>query len=141
MGIKTIGLATLLSTITMANTSHAQVPNIFSDGEPAVASEVNDNFSNLDGRVTELENATTNPNVVDVDCSTDSITDALNNAPAAGQLTVNISGSCNETVIITRSNTSLVGAEGASISFDSTVTSNPAFSTINNTISMLLLIV
>lgn len=46
-----------------ASSSLAAVPNVFSSGDPVVADEVNQNFSDIDSRVTGLENsAATTPN-------------------------------------------------------------------------------
>jgi hypothetical protein len=109
---KIIGLTALVSAFSMANISYADVPNTFASGEPAVASEINENFSDLDGRVSTLENDNniTGAIEVSVDCSTDSINDTIASAAPANHLTVYIGGTCNERVVITRSNVSLMSA-------------------------------
>ncbi len=104
------GLTVVLSTLTAHNT-YAAVPYIFTNDDPADAAHVNENFSYLDNRVTDLaDQLNNNDTTVDVNCGAgESLTDALVNAPASGHLTVNITGVCNERVIITRSNTAIVG--------------------------------
>ncbi|GAL33479.1 hypothetical protein JCM19240_2175 [Vibrio maritimus] len=62
-------LATLFSH-TIAVGAFAAVPNTFSAGSPALASEVNENFSQLDSRLTALEGSESDSYItVEVDCS------------------------------------------------------------------------
>lgn len=120
MNSKMIGLTALLSTLTMASLSYADVPNTFASGEPAVASEINENFSGLDTRVTALENAAENSSAttISVDCASESINNTIAAAAPANHLIVNIIGTCNERVVISRSNVSLVGAVGGGTSIN-----------------------
>jgi hypothetical protein len=57
--IKTLATV-LLFTATLLPSAIADVPNTFSDGTPAVAAEVNANFSALDSRISDIENSTPN---------------------------------------------------------------------------------
>ncbi len=122
-----IGLTAALSTLTLAGITQAAVPNTFSDGEPAVASEVNENFTHLDTRITALENTpgVNDPNIAEasINCANgDSINNAISAAAPANHLFVYISGTCTERVIITRSNVSLLGdtTTPSGISFSAT---------------------
>jgi hypothetical protein len=111
MNSKLIGLTALVSALSMANISYADVPNTFASGEPAVAGEINENFTDLDGRVTALEGTVTNSTAttISVDCTSESINSAVAAAAPASHLIVNITGDCQERVLITRSGVSLVG--------------------------------
>ncbi len=133
---KTLGLATLLSTITAAGFTYAAVPNNFSDGEPAVAAEVNENFTNLDTRVTTLENNASNNNAattITVDCNNGgSVNNAISDATPSNHLLVNVLGTCNERIVITRSNTTLRGEAtgGTTVNFVETPLS-PLHASVN----------
>jgi hypothetical protein len=118
MNSKIIGLTALVSAFSMANISYADVPNTFASGEPAVASEINENFSDLDSKITSLKTATDSSilTTINVDCSTDSINESIAEAGAAEHLIVNITGNCEERVLITRSGVSLVGTTAAASS-------------------------
>jgi hypothetical protein len=118
MNSKIIGLTALVSTLSMANISYADVPNTFTSGEPAVASEINENFSDLDSKITSLQTAANSSilSTINVDCSTDSINESIAEAGAAEHLIVNIAGNCEERVLITRSGVSLVGTTAAASS-------------------------
>ncbi len=97
------------------------------------------NVSTLTSRVTALESAidpisTTLP----VDCSSQTISSVIASAPAYGQLTLDITGACTETLVITRDNISLVGTgAGASIAYDSEITNNEYRSSITNTVTLI----
>ena len=85
----------LLIFFLLGGVAYAVVPNTFTAGDPASAAEVNENFNDLDGRVTSLENATLN--AVAVDCNADgadALQTAINGAPPAG-LIINATGNCN----------------------------------------------
>lgn len=122
-----IGLTALVSALSMANISYADVPNTFASGEPAVASEMNENFSDLDGRITILENVTgdSSTTTINVDCSVDTVSSALASAPAAGPLLINVTGSCTDTIVIERSNISIIGTgTGATINYNTAINDN-----------------
>lgn len=124
---KIIGLTALVSALSMANISYADVPNTFASGEPAVASEINENFSDLDGRITSLENVTgdSSTTTINVDCSVDTVSSALASAPAAGPLLINVTGRCTDTIVIERSNISIIGTDtGATINYNTAVNGN-----------------
>ncbi len=92
----------------------------------------------LDLRVSALENATpNNTTTTSVDCASDSITDAINNAPASGSLQVEITGKCTENVVIKRDDTILQGIGGASISYAGTVTGNDYIEPINSVVTVI----
>ena len=146
-----------LLTLLMATSSIAfaeGVPNEFTAGQPAVAAEVNENFTHitdrldinetditdLGDRVTTLEGVTDPASTtVNVNCPDDSISDAIANAPAYGELILNISGACKETVVIRRDNLALIGqgAASTSISYDVPVTTSKYRDSIINTITVI----
>lgn len=102
-------------------------------------------INKLDERVATLESAPPTDNEVEIpiilaiDCSTgESIAEAINNVPASGQLNVNISGDCTETLIITRDNTSLIGDDlGASISYDTEIIDNQYRPSITSVVTVI----
>ncbi|MGH1487189.1 MAG: right-handed parallel beta-helix repeat-containing protein [Cellvibrionaceae bacterium] len=83
-------------------------------------------INDLEDRVSVLENTTpTNTTVIDVDCGEQTVSDVLASAPTAGALTLNVSGVCTDTILIDRSNVSLIGADaGAVINFNDFGTDN-----------------
>ena len=68
---QTLYTATVASTLLIGGIAHAEVPHTFSAGEPARAAQVNENFSQLDTRLTPLENPTVDGPTIAVDCATD----------------------------------------------------------------------
>jgi hypothetical protein len=80
--------------------------------------------SSIGSRVNTLEAASGGVNLltIAVDCASESLNDAIIDAPAAKHLIVNITGTCSEEVIITRSGISLVGP--ATIEFADTLTNS-----------------
>ncbi len=112
---------TTLATLLVSNSLQADVPNVFTDGEPAIAAEVNENFNDLDTRVTALEGISGSDTItINVECNAGgSANNAIAEAASAKHLFVNISGTCNERVVITRSGVSLLSdaATPASINF------------------------
>lgn len=102
-------------------------------------------INKLNERVATLESAPPtgneieNPIILAIDCSTgESIAEIINNAPASGQLNVNISGDCTETLIITRDNTSLIGDDlGASISYDAEIIDNQYRPSITSVVTVI----
>jgi hypothetical protein len=79
--------------LALLTATHAAALTTFTAGTPAKASEVNDNFAELDGRITALEAQHTGDTVA-VDCSGDA--NALNTAlaSASGGDTLVITGTC-----------------------------------------------
>lgn len=97
----------------------------FQPGSPAVAAEVNGNFTELatqvddnDARITALESAGAGgpgaPSAIDCDAG-DTIQGAIDAAPGGVPYTLDVAGTCNENVVIGRSQVTLVGAAGATI--------------------------
>ncbi|NOH81635.1 hypothetical protein F0231_18015 [Vibrio sp. RE86] len=115
--INTTWLATSISLI-LASSASAAVPNTFSSGTPALASEVNENFSDLDTRVSDLENSATDAyTTVGVDCDDDStaLATALEDSRnTSTRTTYNITGTC-DAVEITRNDVRIDGGGTASI--------------------------
>lgn len=90
--MKKLFTAVSLSTAIFTSASlNAAVPNAFTAGTPAVAAEVNENFDNLDQRISAIENATTS--TVNVDCSSDS--SALKNVTFRSNTTYVLTGICD----------------------------------------------
>ena len=81
----------------------AAVPNIFSNGQPADAVQVNENFDNLDGRLAALEGLGLPPVTVDCDANADALQDAIDAAPPRGEA-INVSGTCNSISIFGKLN-------------------------------------
>ncbi len=109
-------LAALISTGLVANVA-AAVPNTFASGEAAVAADVNENFTYLDGRIDELESASSTgvTEVVDCDADADALADLLADAYYAGPLTVTVSGTCNGPVEINKDDVTIDGQSNTSI--------------------------
>jgi|GEM_PF-5730780 len=107
-----IGMSAIVM-LWMSGFAQAAVPHVFSDGEPAIAAEVNENFNALDTRVASLEEGKAgddNTISIDVDCDkNESVNHVIAGAAPANHLFVNISGTCRERIVITRSNVSLLG--------------------------------
>ncbi len=98
------------------------VPNIFVPGTPISSSEVNDNFSDLDIRLEDLEisvpSNSTEANIVFVDCDTtpNFFLEAPFNTTSDPDTIYDISGTCNGPVLIRDDNVTLNAASaGASI--------------------------
>ncbi len=72
--------------------TQADVPNVFVSGSPAVAAEVNENFDNLDQRLTAIEQGTGGSEVA-IDCSGD--VNALINTDLKNGNTYVLTGMCN----------------------------------------------
>ncbi|OLQ90820.1 hypothetical protein BIY21_02065 [Vibrio ponticus] len=92
----------------------AAVPNTFTSGTPALASEVNENFTDLDSRLAAIEEVYA---TVDLDCGTDAdaLVDALDSdRNATVRTTYNVTGNCNGTYI-TRSDVVIDGDGSATI--------------------------
>ena len=102
---------------------------------------IQDNASSitaLETRVSDIEsNLSANTTRVAVDCSTDSISDALATATNSGQLIINISGTCTETLVIDRDNVSLVGDSGATIAYSAAITDNPYRDALDSVINVI----
>lgn len=110
----------------VAFSAYAAVPHTFSSGEAALASEVNANFSDLDQRLTTLENGSSSGGdgtvsdpytTVEIDCSSDATAfatavEASRNTTT--QTTYNITGSCDGAYIV-RNDVKIVGTGGATI--------------------------
>ncbi|USD67655.1 hypothetical protein [Vibrio sp. SCSIO 43136] len=82
----------------LAFNTYAAVPHTFSSGTAAKASEVNANFTNLDERISSLEQGTDAYTTVAIDCASDSkaLFNAVNDARNANtRYTFNISGDCD----------------------------------------------
>ena len=127
MNRKTIELITLASILSISSISYADVPHTFASGEPAVAAEINENFSDVDGRITSLENAINSHSAtsINVDCSVNTVSSALASAPAAGPLIISVTGTCTDTIVIERSNVSIMGTgAGATINYNTAVNGN-----------------
>ena len=77
----------------VSNTSNAAVPHVFTAGSAARAVEVNNNFNNLDQRVTSLEGSATGGQTIAVDCDTDAT--ALKNLTASPNTTYVLTGICD----------------------------------------------
>ena len=112
-------------------TSHAGSPSglaTFTSDTPAVASDVNDNFTNLvneitdnDSRIstnrTDIDRLLSTGGAITVDCNAGgSIQQSLESAIEGAVL--NISGTCTETVVIDKDRIQLVGQESASTIID-----------------------
>lgn len=97
-------IASFISLI-LASSAYADVPHAFSAGQPASAASVNENFSNLDGRVSALE--AVDPVTVAVDCGADA--NALKNLTITKDTTYNISGACNGPIYVEKDNVHLLG--------------------------------
>lgn len=100
--------------------SDVTIPNTFTTGTPAVASQINANFTALenavddnDARLDALE-PSANPIVVNCTSSPNGLQAALS-SPRTGKLIINFSGACNP-VNITRSNVEIIGASRATAS-------------------------
>ncbi|WP_418642343.1 hypothetical protein ACNUDM_20605 [Vibrio chaetopteri] len=110
-------LATLFSH-TIAVGAFAAVPNTFSAGSPALASEVNENFSQLDSRLTALEGSESDSYItVEVDCSENAkaLVEAFEGSRNSNaQMEYLISGSC-EGAEIARADVRIDGSGSASI--------------------------
>lgn len=126
-----------------ASSAIAAVPHTFSSGSPAVASEVNANFSNLDGRITtntdnhlvlegdleslserveSLETTDASSNVyqteaIDCDENSAALATALSeNRNTTTRFTYNVSGAC-DAIAIERNDVKIVGDGTASIAY------------------------
>ncbi|MGR5500225.1 hypothetical protein ACQKP3_05835 [Vibrio sp. DNB22_10_4] len=112
-------LATLISH-TIAAGTFAAVPHTFSAGSPALASEVNENFSQLDSRLEALEGSEANSNsyiTVQLDCSENAkaLVEALEGTRnSSAQMEYQISGAC-EGAEIARADVRIDGSGNASI--------------------------
>lgn len=113
-------LATAISHV-IAFGANAAVPNTFTAGQPALASEVNENFSSLDSRIESLEDRTTDTyQTVAVDCTADAgalaaVIEDARNAPS--RVTYEVTGKCNA-VEIFRADIKIDGTNGGSIAAD-----------------------
>lgn len=95
-------------------------------------------FADLDARISTLENQIpANTTTINVDCSSETISNALNNASPIGHLTIEVSGSCSDNIIITRDNVALVGLNGASITYSAPVTDNENRNPISNIVTVI----
>lgn len=103
-------IAAIIS-LTIAYPAYADVPNTFSAGQAASAADVNENFNDLDGRVSVLEAASANPVSVDVSCSADA--NALKNMTITKDTTYNITGACIGPIYIEVNNVHLLGTSNA----------------------------
>ena len=78
----------------LLNAVHAEVPNIFQTNTPALASEVNTNFSNLDMKIQNNQKKVSDMDVFNIDCDLDP--NALISAVDSGQRNIFIQqGQCN----------------------------------------------
>lgn len=97
--------------------------NSFTAGSPAVAADVNANFTTVtnavndnDSRLATLEAKVNGTKTVNVDCANGgTIAGGLSQAPLSGGVTLNISGTCNENVVIKRNKVKLQSTTGGSI--------------------------
>lgn len=104
--------------VLLAGTAGAEVPHVFNAGDPALASEVNENFADLDRRLLDLEDAIDVIEIT-VDCDAgDSLAAAIDALPEAGGAIVTVQGACTDTVVITRTATDIRGVDGASVAFN-----------------------
>jgi hypothetical protein len=108
--------------LTMAFPSYAAVTNTFTAGQAANASEVNDNFTDLDGRVSALESNSNNnnggsSNDIAVNCLEDP--NALAAVDFASNTTYHISSDCIGPIYINnKENITLSGTGGSQNSFE-----------------------
>lgn len=133
-----IGISTVLLSLGHAL---ADVPHSFKAGEPARASEVNQNFTHLDDAVASTSSALSASNqgglATEIDCTSDSeqLTDAL----AQGfQLITILGGSCRGNLSLRNQDVMLIGQSDASVNTTSheggdtlTVTSGATLSMSN----------
>ena len=112
-----LGGAVILLSTGGAFADSVSVTNIFSAATPARASEVNQNFTDVeaavndnDARITALESVSGGGGAVpeNIDCSTASST-AIQDAVDSGVKVINLSGSCTENVLIDTDDVSLIG--------------------------------
>lgn len=104
----------LVAALVMSKHAFAEVPNTFSAGTPAKASEVNENFEALDTRISEIQLEKT----ITVDCAanTDALRTELLNL-GLSKTTINFSGSCSfpRGVLLTGKKLKLTGHNNAVI--------------------------
>lgn len=92
----------------VASNTQAQVPNVFSDGNVALAAEINENFDYLDAKLKEAANVGEGT-TVDCDADANALIDALD----AGYTNIEISqGTCKLQYLWQRT-VSIAGATGA----------------------------
>jgi len=88
----TTATITSFAALLSIGTSNAAVPHTFTSGTAAVATEVNENFNNLDQRIISLETSTPS-NTIAVDCASDS--SALKNLALTPNTTYVLTGMCD----------------------------------------------
>jgi hypothetical protein len=103
-------IAAIIS-LSVAYPAYAAVPNTFSAGQAASAADVNENFTDLDGRVSALETASVNPTSVAINCGADP--EALKNASITKDTTYIITGACNGPIYVEVNNVHLLGTSNA----------------------------
>lgn len=83
----------------------------------------------------DVENSIT----LSVDCATETISDVLSSAPTANNVTLEISGSCTDNLVITRDNVTLIGTgSDDSIAYNGVeINSNEYRESITNTITII----
>ena len=93
--------------------AQAEVPHTFTPGDPAVAAHVNENFSDLDGRIVDLGQLVadqSNGIGVEIALDCDSDADAFRNAEINSHTTYILTGMCNGPIwIYDRSNVTIKG--------------------------------
>ncbi len=115
----TTRLSALATIALLSGTAHSAVPHVFSAGGLAKASEVNDNFDNLDARIESILEIGRHGHLTEVnaDCDADAgaLKAALADLPIAGNAVIHFSGACEGPITLARDNTRLQGSDGSSI--------------------------